>query len=186
VRTLLIAALCAAILPAAGPPPVYDIDPARSTVQFTITKFGFADVVGVFLDSTGEIRWQPSQPDASGVHWRVRVASVRTDASNRDASLQAREYFDASNHPYLVFESTRARPLDDASIEVSGTLTLRGVARPLTVVVRRSGSPAAPVFEADFVVDRYEFGIVGGRVLGPLIGRSARVHLRAVTRARMP
>jgi polyisoprenoid-binding protein YceI len=188
-RILLLAASCVATLSAGPPPadgiPVYGIDASRSTVQFTITKLGVADVVGTFGDSTGEIRWHASEPDASTIHWRVRVRSVRTDEPDRDGSLQAREYFDAANHPELVFESDRARALDAARLEVSGRLTLRGVTRPLTVVVRRSGSLEAPVFETDFEVDRYEFGIAGGPVMGRLIGRRARVHLRAVTTGRI-
>jgi hypothetical protein len=38
---------------------------------------------------------------------------------------------------------------------------------------------ASPVFETAFEVNRYDFGIVGGSVMGRLIGRTARVRLVA-------
>jgi polyisoprenoid-binding protein YceI len=58
---------------------------------------------------------------------------------------------------------------------------MRGTTRPTTLVVRHTGPAAAPIFETDFEVDRYDFGITGGRVMGRLIGRTVRIHLRAVT-----
>src|SRR5688500_18113461 len=163
-------------------PPVYQIDPAQSVVRFTVTKLGYEDVVGTFRESSGQIRWQPEQPEAGFVRWRVSVASVRTDASNRDRALQGRDYFDTARHPELIFESTSVRALDGARLEVHGRLTMRGVTRQQTLIVRHTGSSAAPVFETDFNVDRYDFGIAGGSVMGRLIGRTVRIHLRAVTK----
>jgi polyisoprenoid-binding protein YceI len=185
-RTTLLAfvftAVAAASPAVAGPAsPIYRIDPTRSVVQFTVTKLGFADVPGTFRESAGEIRWDASQPEASSIRWRVRVASVQTDAANRDSTLQAREYFDAVNHPELMYENTGVRALDAHTLEVTGRLTMRGVTRQQIVRVRHNGRAAAPVFETDFEVDRYDFGIVGGRVMSRVIGRTVRVHLRLVT-----
>lgn len=162
--------------------PVYRIDPARSVVQFTVTKLGYSDVVGTFRDSAGEVRWHPAEPEASSIRWRIAVASVRTDTRNRDSALQGPDYFDAARHPELVFESTRVRAAGPGRLEVQGRLTMRGVAREQTVIVHHSGTASAPVFETDFDIDRYAFGIRGGSVMGRLIGRTARIHLRAVTR----
>ena len=85
----------------------WQIDPARSEVRFTVRKLGFEDVTGVFRESEGEIRYDPAQPGASTIRWRVRVASVLTDASNRDRTLQGQEYFDADRHPYSVLYKPR-------------------------------------------------------------------------------
>jgi polyisoprenoid-binding protein YceI len=182
--TLAALAITAAVLQAvhaAAPASTFRIDPAQSIAQFTVTKLGFEDVVGRFHDSLGEVRWSPDDPESSFVRWRVKVASVTTGATNRDKTLQAPEYFDAARHPELMFESTRVRRLDAQSLEVTGSLTMRGVTRQQTAIVRHSGTAAAPVFETDFEVDRYDFGIAGGQVMGRLIGRSARIHLRLVT-----
>ena len=161
---------------------VWTIDPARSEVRFTVTKFGFDDVTGVFRESEGEITFDPNRPEASRVRWRVRVASVLTDATNRDSALQQPEYFDAARHPYLEFVSQSARRIDASRFEVSGSITMRGVSRPITFVVRAVSGQPAPRFETDFTVDRYDFGIRGGSVMGRLIGRTVRVHLVAVVR----
>jgi polyisoprenoid-binding protein YceI len=157
------------------------IDPSRSEVRFTVTKLGFSDVTGVFRQSDGEIRYDPSHPEASSVRWRVKVGSVLTDERNRDQSLQQAEYFNAALHPYLSFVSRSVRRKDAASLEVSGDITMRGVTRPLTVTVRPRAGENGPVFETEFQLDRYDFGIVGGTVLGRLIGSTADVRLVAAT-----
>ncbi|HXT68868.1 MAG TPA: YceI family protein [Vicinamibacterales bacterium] len=161
----------------------WQIDPARSEVRFTVTKLGFSDVTGLFHDSEGSIYYDEDRPEVSRVQWRVRVASVKTDASTRDSTLQQPEYFDAAHHPYLEFASRSVRELNDGRLEVAGQITMRGVTRPLTLAVRiQTGS--APRFETDFTVDRYDFGITGGSVMGRLIGRTVRVHLVAAVRPR--
>jgi len=165
------------------PADVWQIDAARSEIRFTVTKLGFSDVTGVFRESDGEIHYDEDRPEASRIRWRVRVASVKTDAANRDSSLQQREYFDAAQHPYLEFSSRTVRALNDGRLEVSGEITMRGVTRPLTFVVRATTNGPVPRFETDFTLDRYDFGIAGGTVMGRLIGRTVRVHLVAAVRA---
>jgi polyisoprenoid-binding protein YceI len=160
---------------------VWRIDPARSEVRFTITKLGFEDVTGVFRESEGEIRYDPADPSASSIQWRVRVASVLTDASNRDRTLQGEDYFDAGRHPFLSFVSRAVRESGVGLLDVSGDITIRGVTRPLTLSVRPRVTDAGPTFETDFTLDRYEFGVVGGSFFGRLIGREARLHLLAAT-----
>lgn len=184
-RTILIALATAIALfqPAEGRPqsPALAIDSARSVAQFTVSKLGFAEVTGRFTRMEGEVRWNPAAPGTGFVRWRVEVASVVTGATNRDRTLQEPEYFDAARHPWLTFESTRVRPAGPGRLEVAGNLTLRGTTRPITVTVRHSGSAAAPVFETTFEVDRYDYGIVGGRYFSRLIGRTVRIDLKAVT-----
>jgi polyisoprenoid-binding protein YceI len=173
-----------AALQAQAPPPaaaVLRIDPARSEARFTVTKLGYEDVTGVFRESEGEIRYDPARIESSSIQWRVRVGSVKTDASNRDRALQSVEYFDAKNHPYLSFVSRNVRAGTGGLIEVAGDITIRGVTRPLTISVRPHATAAGPAFETDFEVNRYDFGVAGGSMMGRLIGSKVRVHLLAAT-----
>ena len=163
-------------------PTTLAIDPASSVAQFTVTKVGFAEVTGRFTRMEGEVQWDPAAPEAGFVRWRVEVASVVTDDAKRDRSLHAPEYFDAARHPWLTFESTRVGRAGPSRLDVTGNLTMRGTTRPVRVTVHHSGSASAPVFETAFDVDRYDYGIVGGRIMSRLIGRTVRLYLKAVTR----
>lgn len=178
---VLAAATLAPARAAAPASPIFRIDSANSVAQFTVTKLGFSDVAGRFTESSGDVRWYAPEPESGSVAWRVRVASVRTDSRDRDGALQSADYFDAARHPELSFVSTRVRPISPGVIEVTGRLTMRGVTRNQTLIVRHGGPATRPTFETDFEVDRYDFGIEGGRVMSRLIGRTVRIHLRLIT-----
>jgi polyisoprenoid-binding protein YceI len=162
-----------------GPPAgTWQLDPTRSVVQFTVTKLGFEDVTGTFLDFSGSVRYVAANPADSSVQWNVKIASVKTDARNRDRALQSVEYFDAARHPEMTFRSERVRPLDNGCLQVDGTITIRGQSRPLRIVAE----PVDGGFESRFDLNRYDFGIVGGTVMGRLIGQTVRVRLLAVAK----
>jgi polyisoprenoid-binding protein YceI len=170
--------------------PAWTIDRAHSRITFTVTKWGFAEVEGRFLDFTGELYYNPSHVEQSRVSWRVPIASVETGESNRDKSLLAPEYFDAAHFPAMTFESASVRPTGDDAFDVTGTLTIRGLAKPLTTRVQSLGQHDAPgegtfrMFQTEFVIDRYDFQIVGGSILGPAISRD--VHVKVLAAARAP
>ena len=170
--------------------PAWTIDRAHSRITFTVTKWGFAEVEGRFLDFTGELFYNQAHVDQSRVSWRVPIASVETGESNRDKSLLTPDYFDAARFPAMTFESTLVRPAGEDDFDVTGTLTIRGVAMPLTTRVRSLGQHDAPgegtfrMFQTEFVIDRYDFQIVGGSILGPAISRD--VHVKVLAAARAP
>ena len=157
------------------------IDRAQSRVTFTVTKWGFLDVEGRFDEFDGTIVYDAARPEASRIDWRVKVKSVDTDEPKRDESLQQSEYFDAARHPELTFVSDRVTRAGGDQLDVQGRITIRGRTQPLTVRVRHqtvagsNGSPSVERFETQFTINRYDFGVVGGRVLGPVISRDVRV-----------
>jgi polyisoprenoid-binding protein YceI len=166
----------------------WSIDRAHSRVTFTVTKWGFVEVEGRFLDFSGTVFYDPAQPSQSRVDWRVRVASVETGEPKRDEALQMEEYFDVARHPDLRFVSEQVRALTPSELEATGTITIRGRSRPLTIKIRCGGRHVAPgegtfeMFSTEFTVNRYDFGVVGGSVLGPVISRDVKVKILAAAR----
>lgn len=174
-RTLLAALLSfAAVVQAADPARISGTD-----VRFTVTKLGFADVVGHFREFNADIRYDPSRPEQGSVRWRVRVASVDTGERDRDRSIQSPDYFAAAQYPELTFESRAVRQAGDRRLSVTGDISIRGVTKSITVPVAISEEHGRRTFVTDFELDRYDFSVRGGRVMGNLIGRTVRVHLAA-------
>lgn len=155
------------------------VEPGQSEVTFTVTKYGFERVHGRFNRFDAGVVYYPDAPQRSSIRWRVDVRSVDTGEPRRDRALQSTEYFDAATHPELVFESRRVRPLSEGRLEVSGDITIRGRTRPLMIIVQSAG---AGRFESSFTLDRYDFDVAGGGVMGMVIGRTVRVHLVATVR----
>lgn len=189
IYTLLLAWLLQAPV-AVGPAPTdWPIDKAHSRVTFTVTKWGFAEVEGRFFDFGGTIGFDDGQPELSHVDWRVRIASVETGAPNRDKALQGRDYFDAARFPEMTFVSSRVRSIGNARFEVTGEMTIRGTTRPVIVTMTYGGTHAVPgegtyaIFRTEFTIDRHDFGVVGGSILGPAISREVHVKLIAAARS---
>ena len=133
----------------------YEIDPGRSTVMFrTRHLFGLAPVRGRFairggtVDITGPLA-------ASAVYAEIDAASFHTRNPQRDASVRSARLLDVARHPVVTFTSER---IDGR--ELAGTLTVRGVTRPVTLSVEPLElSPRSFTVRATTRIDRTEFGV---------------------------
>ncbi len=174
-------------IPAASPG--WPVDRAHSRVTFTVTKWGFVEVEGRFHDFAGTIAFDEQHPDRSRVDWRVRIDSIETGAPNRDKAVQGPEYFDAARFPEIHFSSQRVTPLGNGRFDVQGQMTIRGKTRPLTIKATYGGTHSVPkegtyaIFQTEFTIDRYDYGVVGGSVLGSAISREVRVKLLVAARS---
>jgi polyisoprenoid-binding protein YceI len=139
----------------------YTIDPSRSAVTFrTRHLFGLAPVRGSFAVRGGTV--DVAEPvTASGIRAEIDAASFRTRNRQRDAAVRSAQFLDTAGHPVITFTAGR---LDGHAL--TGTLTVRGVTRPVTLTVERvelaAGSFTA---RATARIDRAEFGVTALRGL---------------------
>lgn len=181
-------ALSATVSPISAGGDHWPIDRAHSRVSFVVTKWGFVEVEGRFLDFSGVVAYNATRPEFSHIEWTVRIATVDTGETKRDQSLRAQEYFDAARFPEMRFVSERVKATGANELDVAGTLTIKGVSKPLTVRVTYGGRHTVPsegtfdTFKTSFTINRYDFGVVGGRVLGPAISKDVAITLVAAAR----
>ncbi|HET6173386.1 MAG TPA: YceI family protein [Gaiellales bacterium] len=112
------------------PPGTWNIDPAHSSVGFSIKHLMIATVRGRFTDFEGTIEAAEDINDSkvSGV---VRTASIDTNEPTRDGHLRSPDFFDSERFPEAHFESTRIVPLGGPNFRVLGNLTLKDVTREI-------------------------------------------------------
>jgi len=79
---------------------------------------------------------------------KVPVASLRTGIRLRDHHLQGAMWLNAAAHPYITFSGSRARALGKGRYRLWGTFTMRGVSRPLSLVLRVRKIPASVAVRA--------------------------------------
>lgn len=161
-RTLALA-LCTTLLAthaATATPVRLGIDRNHSTVGFKVPILGgLSTVTGKFTDFEIEIDYDPDDPGASSVSATIRAASIDTGIDARDEHLRTDDFFAAESHPTITFRSDSVR-FDGMEGEATGTLTLRGVSRPVTLQLRRSGVDGRSVgFTASATFDRTDFGV---------------------------
>jgi polyisoprenoid-binding protein YceI len=139
----------------------YQIDPGGSSVTFrTRHLFGLAPVRGTFAITAGTV--DVTEPlTGSRVHAEIDAASFHTRNPMRDAQVRSSRLLAADAHPVLAFSS---EGLDGQVL--AGTLTVREVTRPVSVLAEVTGvSPGSFTARATVRIDRYDFGLTASRGL---------------------
>jgi polyisoprenoid-binding protein YceI len=137
-RRLLLVFLALCGLAASAAPETYVIDPAHSSVTFTVRHF-LARVPGWFAKFNGSVVLDRANPAASTVEATIDVATVSTNQENRDKHLNTADFFDTANHPTATFQSKSWQPTGGDHYDVTGDLTLHGVTRAVVLKVRHLG-----------------------------------------------
>jgi polyisoprenoid-binding protein YceI len=170
------------------------IDEGHSEVGFQIRHM-MTKVRGRFTDFEGRIEADRAKPQASAVELTIRATSIDTANANRDKDLRGADFFDVEKYPTITFKSTRITPKGKDAYDVTGTLTMRGVAKEITLPVsflgfmkNQRGTDTAG-FETAVTLNRKDFGITWNRTLdagGVLLGDEVNVSISLETRKEAP
>ncbi|MER6310717.1 YceI family protein [Streptomyces sp. NPDC001739] len=128
----------------------YTIDPAHSSIGFTVRHAMVTNVRGTFGAYEGRLVLDGTDPSRSAATVDVEIASIDTGIADRDAHLRGADFFDAENFPRMTFRSTAAERVAGDRYRLTGDLTLRGVTKPLTIDLEFHGS-ATDVYGAERV-----------------------------------
>jgi polyisoprenoid-binding protein YceI len=164
-------------------------DPIHSHVGFAVKH-----VVGTFRGSFNEFDARVS--DASGspeLSGRAKVDSVQVLEENLYGHLLSPEFFDAEQHPEIIFEANQISR-DGDEVAVGGELTVKGVTKPVVARGEISGPAIGPDenerigIDLETKVDRHDYGLDwqmdlpgGGKTLGDEV--TLTVHLELVKEA---
>lgn len=141
----------------------YTIDPDRSEVTFvTRHLFGLGQVKGSFAIRGGTADIADPVTD-SAICAEIETASFRTNNGQRDQAVLSPRFLDPDGHPVITFRADR---IEAAHQIVTGSLTVRGTTRPVTLAVTRcQASRGSFTARATTRVDRTEFGVTAARGL---------------------
>jgi polyisoprenoid-binding protein YceI len=159
-------------------PASFQLDPAASAVSIAHKTFwGMGTVRGSFtrLSGSAEIL-----PDGSGRgRLEIDAASIDTKNGKRDEHLRSKDFFNAGEHPQIVVELPQAARQGADGVATSGTLTVAGQARQLTLSARvTEATGEAITLAADAEIDRADFGMRWNQ-LGMIKGKA---HVSVIAR----
>jgi polyisoprenoid-binding protein YceI len=156
-------ALATLLLPAAhAEPPPARLVPEKSQIVFVSKQMG-VPVEGSFKKFDARIAFDPKKPEGGSVALQIDTASAAFGIPMTDAELPKAPWFDAAHFPQAGFQTTAIKALGDSRFEMAGKLTLKGIARPLTVPV--TIAPAAngqSVASGSFVLQRIDYKVGDG------------------------
>ena len=165
----------------------YKIDPAHSTIGFSIRHYEINWVSGRFKDFTGTVRYDESDVTRSAVEFTAKVESIDTGVAPRDQHLRTADFFEVAKYPEMNFKSTRVERKGKDNYVLHGDLTLKGVTKPVALPFTITGAIKDPRgntrfgISAQTTLNRRDFGITWGKALeggGLDLGNEVTVNLQ--------
>jgi polyisoprenoid-binding protein YceI len=149
----------------------YTIDPAHSTIGFTVRHAMVTNVKGAFDEFSGSLHLDGSDPSASTASIDVKMDSINTGSADRDGHLKSADFFKIDEFPTMTFRSTKAEALGDEDYRITGDLTVLGTTKPLTIDLEFNGAAKDPMgnervgFEGKAEIKRSEWGLTWNAAL---------------------
>jgi polyisoprenoid-binding protein YceI len=136
------------------------VEPAHSSIGFTVRHLGLSKVRGQFNTFTGSVEIADDIL-ASSVSASVDLSSIDTNNPDRDGHLRSTDFFGVDDHPQMTFTSTSI-----TTSTLSGDLTLNGITKPVSFdlefhgvavdgygMTRAGFSAAGRILRSDYGID---------------------------------
>ncbi|MFF2216538.1 YceI family protein [Streptomyces antibioticus] len=149
----------------------YTIDPSHSSLGFVARHAMVTNVKGKFLDFSGSLHLDGTDPSRSTASLDVTMDSIDTGSADRDGHLKSADFFKTDEFPTMTFRSTSAEALGGDDYRITGDLSILGVTRPLTIDLEFNGSAKDPFgnervgFEGKAELLRSEWGLTWNAAL---------------------
>jgi len=135
----------------------WNVKPDAVSIEFKIKNFGIW-VKGSFSGLDAHIHFNKDKPETSSISATIDASSVNTGIAARDNHLRKEEFFDVKNYPNISYQSALIKKKDD-KYEMSGTLTMKGVAKTIVFPFIFLEDNGKGIFRASFDIDRTEYGV---------------------------
>ena len=161
----------------------FEVDQKESKVGFMIKHKITRDVYGGFRNVEGNLTFDKEQNSIVNVVAKIDVNSIDTGNSKRDRHLKSPDFFDANNFPYIIFESSDVKKLENEKYIVIGLLTMRGISKNITLRGERKKNinNNIMVFSAESLIDRQDFGVSWNRpfqkIAGMMVSNEVKILL---------
>jgi len=165
----------------------YLLDPAHSTIGFSIKHMMIAKVHGAFEKVSGKFLYDPAQPEKSSAEATIETASINTREPQRDGHLKSPDFFDAEKFPEITFKTKSIVASGDGELKLNGELTIKGVTKLVTLEAEKPSDEIKDPFgnvkigvSAVTKIKRKDFGLTWNAALetgGVLVGDDVSISL---------
>jgi polyisoprenoid-binding protein YceI len=165
----------------------YRLDSAHGKITWSLSHLGYSTYYGQFTDVSGDLTFDPKKPAESRLSVKIGTASVNALHDKLNAHLKAPDFLNVEAFPEATFVSTSVEPTSPTTARVNGTLTLRGVAKPVSFDATFNQAGPHPVdklytvgFDGWTVIKRSEFGV---NAFLPVLGDEVALRLEGEFKA---
>jgi polyisoprenoid-binding protein YceI len=154
----------------------------NSRIEFVGSKVTGSEG-GRFEKFSGALYLVEAAPEKSRVEIAIDMNSVATDSGGLAEHLKTADFFDAPKFPEATFVTTDIMPGGEkgATHTVTGNLDLHGVRKAVTFPATIKVDTAAATLDAEFAINRKDFGIMYAGRTNDLIRDEVviKLHVRA-------
>lgn len=177
-RGLLAAALALA-LPLAVQAADYSVNQAQSKLGFS-SSFQGQGFDGSFGKWNATISYDPANLAAAKFDVTVDLASAKTGDKDRDGALPGSDFFNVAKYPQAHYVTTGFHK-NGSQVIADGQLSLRGVTKPLSLVVDFKPAGTGATLDVSGALKRLDFGVGGGDYADTsVIGPEVKIHAHLV------
>ena len=115
-------------------PETFVLDTNHTKPRFEYSHFGYSTQVSRFDTVTGTITIDRAAKTGS-VDVTIDAKSVSTGYALFNGHIQGEDFFDTAKYPTITYKSDKLNFDGDKLVGVEGNLTIKGVTRPVTLVV---------------------------------------------------
>ena len=131
-------------------PRSFNIEPSLTTLRFEYTQLGFSGHMHLFDKVNGKIVVDCESRTGS-VDVTIDAKSVNSGYPLIDEHIQDEDFFDATNYPIITFKSKTTNFDCDNPGMLEGNLTVKGVTKPISMVVTSFQTLPHPILNRDAI-----------------------------------
>ena len=152
-------------LPLVAHADTWQIDPAHTSVEFTVRHMMISNVRGQFQKTAGTITTNGGGAASATIDATIDASSVDTRVERRDAHLKSPDFLDVAKYPTITFKSSKVEGAGPGKFTVTGDLTLHGVTKSITVTLVKTGEGKGMQgetrigYNCTFKIKRSDFGM---------------------------
>lgn len=161
------------------------LDNAHSEIQFKVRHFMVSNVTGHFKTFNATVETEGDDIGTAKATLTADIDSISTNNEQRDGHLKTGDFFDAETHPQLTYTTEKLEKVSDDQYKIHGTLTMRGVSKPVVLNAEFGGKVEDPWgntrigFAISGKINRKDYGVSFSMVSetgGILLGEDVNLH----------
>lgn len=129
-------------------PETYTIDENHTLPRFSYNHFGYSTQLSRFDKASGKIVID-RQGKTGSAEITIDTTSVNTGSALFNEHIRGEDFLDTSKYPTATFTSNKFKFKGKELVSVDGTLTLKGISKPVTLKVTSLHCMPHPILKKD-------------------------------------
>ncbi len=131
-------------------PETYVLDRSHTFPRFSYNHFGYSTQLSRFNKTTGKVILDKEAKTAS-VDITIDMTSVDTGFDVFNGHIQSEDFLDTAKYPTATFKSSKVVFTGDKPTAIEGSLTIKGITKPVTLTVTSSQNSLHPMLKKDAI-----------------------------------